>query len=131
MQSHRQILREFDVSRIGPRLGGLPLLETFTWQNLTRLRGLPGLPDRATCLCGSPHLSCKRDHIKMRDYMGRRVTSPTWGVPPSCKQDLNKAFCLIVTINVLYETKKTTRKKWTLKICVGNSHDCALHESIL
>ena len=131
MQSHRQILREFDVSRIGPRLGGLPLLETFTWQNLTRLKGLPGLPDRATCLCGSLHLSCKRDHIKMRDYMGRRVTSPTWGVPPSCKQDLNKAFCLIVTINVLYETKKTIRKKWTLKICVGNSHDCALHESIL
>ena len=115
------ILREFDVSRIGPRLGGLLLLETFTWQNLTRLRGLPGLPDRATCLCGSPHLSCKRDHIKMRDYMDRRVTppkrvtSPTWGAPPSCKQALNKAFCLIVTINVLYDTKKTTRKKWTFK----------------
>ena len=37
---------------------------------------------------GSPHLSCKRDQIKMRDYMGRRVTppkrvtSPTW-VPPT------------------------------------------------
>ena len=29
------ILREFDVSRIRPRLGGLPHLETFTWQNLT------------------------------------------------------------------------------------------------
>ena len=34
---------------------------------------------------GSPHLSCKRDQIKMRDYMDRRVTppkrvtSPTWG----------------------------------------------------
>ena len=25
---------------------------------------------------GSPHLSCKRDQIKMRDYMDRRVTSP-------------------------------------------------------
>ena len=41
---------------------------------------------------GSPHLSCKRDHIKMRDYMDRqvtrpkRVTSPTLGPPPSCKQ---------------------------------------------
>ena len=23
---------------------------------------------------GSPHLSCKRDQIKMRDYMDRRVT---------------------------------------------------------
>ena len=29
------ILRKFDVSRIPPRLGGLPHLETFTWQNLT------------------------------------------------------------------------------------------------
>ena len=40
---------------------------------------------------GSPHLSCKRDQIKMRDYMDRRVTplkrvtSPTWGPPPPCK----------------------------------------------
>ena len=29
------ILREFDVPRIRPRPGGLPHLETFTWQNLT------------------------------------------------------------------------------------------------
>ena len=33
MQRHRQ--SEFDASRIWPRLGGLPHLETFTWQNLT------------------------------------------------------------------------------------------------
>ena len=44
---------------------------------------------------GSTHLSCKRDHIKMRDYMNRRVTppkrvtSPTWGPPPPCKQALS------------------------------------------
>ena len=31
MQIHRQILREFDVSQIGPRLGGLPLLETLIY----------------------------------------------------------------------------------------------------
>ena len=43
---------------------------------------------------GSPHLSCKRDQIKMRDYMDKRVTppkrvtSPTWGPPPPCKQAL-------------------------------------------
>ena len=43
---------------------------------------------------GSPHLSCKRDEMKMRDYMDRRVTppkrgtSPSWGVPPPCKQAL-------------------------------------------
>ena len=33
---------------------------------------------------GSPHLSCKRDQIKMRDYMDRPVTPPkladvAWG----------------------------------------------------
>ena len=37
---------------------------------------------------GSPHLSCKREQVKMRDYMDRRVTppkrvtAPTWGPPP-------------------------------------------------
>ena len=41
-----------------------------------------------TCV-GLPHLSCKCDQIKMRDYMDRRVTSPTWGPPPPCKQALN------------------------------------------
>ena len=25
---------------------------------------------------GSPNLTCKRDHIKMRDYMERQVTPP-------------------------------------------------------
>ena len=37
----------------------------------------------------SPHLSCKGDQIKMRDYMNRRVTSPTWGPPPPCRQALS------------------------------------------
>ena len=43
------ILPEFDVSRIRPRLGGLPHPETFTWQNLTPAErvtrsGRPGYP---------------------------------------------------------------------------------------
>ena len=44
---------------------------------------------------GSPHLPRKRDQIEMRDYMDRRVTppkrvtSPTWGPPPPCKQALS------------------------------------------
>ena len=38
---------------------------------------------------GSPHLSCKRDQIKMRDYMNGQVTSPSWVSPPPCKQALN------------------------------------------
>ena len=79
------ILRQFDVFRIRLRLGGLPHLETFT---LSRLKGLPGLVDQATHLGRSPHLSCKRDQSEMRDYMDKRVTPPTWGAPPSCKQAL-------------------------------------------
>ena len=45
---------------------------------------------------GLPHLTCKHDHIKMRDYMDRRatppkrVTSPIWCTPPPCKQVLNR-----------------------------------------
>ena len=43
------ILREFDVFLIRPRRGGLPHLETFTWQNLTPAErvtrsGRPGYP---------------------------------------------------------------------------------------
>ena len=52
------------------------------------MTGLPYQADRATRLSGSPHLSCKRDQNKIRNYMDRRVTSPTWGSPPPCKQSL-------------------------------------------
>ena len=55
-----------------------------------------GGPQTGEVTCGgSPHLTCKRDQIKMRDYMDRwdtspkRVTSPTWGSPPPGKQALN------------------------------------------
>ena len=55
-----------------------------------------GGPQIGEVTCGgSPHLSCKRDQIKMRDYMDRRVTPPkrvtslTWGPPPPYKQALN------------------------------------------
>ena len=46
---------------------------------------------------GSPRLTCKRDHIKMKNYMDRWVTlpkgviSPTWSPPLPCKQALNRA----------------------------------------
>ena len=59
----RWILREFDVSRIRSRLGGLPHLETLTLQNLTPAGRVTRLADRATRLGGSPHLSCKRDQV--------------------------------------------------------------------
>ena len=58
-----------------------------------------GGPQTGEITCGgSTHLSCKRDYIKMRDYMDRRVTppkevtSPTWGPPPPCKQALKPVF---------------------------------------
>ena len=55
-----------------------------------------GGPQVGEVTCGgSPHLPCKRDKTKMRNYMNRwitppkRVTSPTWGPPPPCKQALS------------------------------------------
>ena len=45
-------------------------------------------------MAGHPALSRKRDQIKMRDHMDRRVTppkrvtSPTWGPSPPCEQAL-------------------------------------------
>ena len=83
-----------------PRLGGLPHLKTFTWQNLTPAERIypvwqTGLP----ALAGQPtYHACKRDQMDMRDYMDRRVTpskrvtSPTWGPPPSCKQALSQKY---------------------------------------
>ena len=50
-------------------------------------------PQVGEVTCGKlPHLTCKRELIKMRDYMDRqvtppkRVTSPTWGLPSPCEQ---------------------------------------------
>ena len=50
-----------------------------------------------TC-AGSSHLSCKRDQLKIRDYMDKRVTPPKrvhlCGVPqPPCKQAFRQIFC--------------------------------------
>ena len=52
---------------------------------------------------GLPNLTCKRDYIKMRDYMDRRVTPPkrvtslTWGPLPPCKQALS-CLCSLLTV---------------------------------
>ena len=78
-----------------PDYVGYPTLKRLHGKIWPRLRGLPGLADRATRLGGSHHLSCKRDQIKMRRYMDRpftpprRITSPTRGPPPPCKQALS------------------------------------------
>ena len=65
------------------------------------------------------HASCKRDSIKMRDYIDRqvippkRVTSPTWGLLPPCKQ----ALCVpssvnIIAIDVANDDSNTTSSKF-------------------
>ena len=51
-----------------PGQAGYPTLKRLHGKIWPRLRGLPGLADWATRLGGSPHLSCTRDQIKMRDY---------------------------------------------------------------
>ena len=48
-RSPQGIWRESDVTRLRPRVGGLPHLETFSWQNLTPTEivtrfGSPGNP---------------------------------------------------------------------------------------
>ena len=54
-----------------------------------------GGPQVGEVTCGGlPHLTCKRDQIKMRDCMNRlvnppkRVTSLTCGPPTPCKEAL-------------------------------------------
>ena len=63
-----------------PGYAGYPTLTRLHSKSSPRLTGLPYLPDRATRLGGSPHLSCKRDQNKKRNY--RRVTHLP-GVPNS------------------------------------------------
>ena len=50
---------------------------------------------------GSPDLSPERDHIKIKDYMDKRVTSPAWGPPPPRKHALRLAkqrLCTCITV---------------------------------
>ena len=66
------------------------------------MEGGGGDPQIGEVTCGgSPHLTCKRDQIKIGDYMDRRVTppkqvtTPTWGPSPPSKQALKKTFSLV------------------------------------
>ena len=73
----------------------LTWLLKLVWEFRACLHGGGG-PQVGEVTCdGSSHLSCKRDQIKMTDYMNRRVTqpkrvtSPTWGPPTPYKQALS------------------------------------------
>ena len=84
------------ITNLTPTILGYLTLKHWHGKIWPQLRGLPSVADWATHLEGSSLLSYKRDQIKMRDYMERRVntppkwvTMPTWGPPPPCKQALN------------------------------------------
>ena len=80
----KQLLPSLNVIRTQ---GEIPTNGRFTWRW--------GLQIGEVTCGGSPHLSCKRDQINMRHYLDRRVTppkrvsSPTWGPSPPCKQVLS------------------------------------------
>ena len=47
---------------------------------------------------GHPHLLCKLDQIKMRDYMDRRVTPPTREqVFKLCTHEVVQCICIIIS----------------------------------
>ena len=79
-------------------------------------------------LGGSPRLSCKRNQLKMRGYMERRVTpakrvtSLSWGPPPPCKQALNKANVKIISYLAL---KVLSLEKRCLGLGVAGQHHLA------
>ena len=93
----------FELFAINATSARLPHLKTLTWQTVT-LTDSHYLTDQATRLGGSTHLSCARDQDKIRNYTGRQVISPTWGILPPCKQALT------------YRTENTTTHKlWLIK----------------
>ena len=62
-----------------------------------------GGPQVGEVTCGrSPHLSCKRDQIKMTDYMDRRVTSPSWG--PHLHVNVNRPLGVRNTMALQYNS---------------------------
>ena len=71
--------------------------KTTLWPVRACLHGGGG-PQIGEVACGElPHLLCKRDQIKLRDYMNRQVTSPTWGPPPLCKQALKPSDFFLIS----------------------------------
>ena len=106
-------LREFDVSQIRPWLGGLPHLETFTWQNLTPAEMVTRSGRPGGRFGGSPHLSCK-DYMDWRVTPPKWVTSPTWGPSPPCKQALRDTNSCFVGKRISLLTPFCTNKNVSL-----------------
>ena len=107
-----------------------------------------GGPQIGVVTCGgSPHLSCKRNKIKMRDFMDRRFTrpkrftSPTWGPPPHVNRPLDNLTHEIASKRIL--TALLSKKSETLssqffsewssrsqtRIDTSKIHDCERNSS--
>ena len=75
---------------------------------------------------GSPHQEpvpdptyhVTNDQIKMRDYVDRRVTppkrvtSPTWGPPPLCKQALTLYYLVFLALSVMMTDRLPLRAEF-------------------
>ena len=72
-------LARIQYRKSDPGLAGYPTLKRLHGKILPRLRGLPGLADRATRL---ERLYGQAGYPTLAGY------SPTWGPPPPCKQAL-------------------------------------------
>ena len=112
------VLRQFQTDRWSCVL--------WDWKTFGHFKGLAclhggGGPQIGEVTCGgSPHLSCKRDQFKMRDYMDRRftppkrVTSPAWGPPPPCIQALSllRVTGSVLRRNALWDCWALSLFKW-------------------
>ena len=93
------------LSKIHLEIDNLTLINWMCWTKVSLFLSTFGFlsaclhegggPQVGEVTCGRlPDLTCKRGHIKMRDHMDRRATSPKrvispiWGTPPPCKQAL-------------------------------------------
>ena len=105
-----------------------PALKRLRGKIWLRLRRLPGLADRATSFSASPHLSCKRDQIKMREYVDWRVTPPkpgtslTWGAPQPHADKKVDLFVtqIVIQISNTYLLEFLIASQLTLYKCVVN-----------
>ena len=111
------------------------IMQRFTYDEIRACLHQGGGPQVGEVICGgSPHLSCKRDHIKMRDYKDRRVTppkrvtSPTWGPPPPCKQALNRDDFLQYNGNQFHISEKWLELPLNRKTIFESIFFCNLHD---
>ena len=121
MQSLRQRrLARIDVTRIRPRLVGLPYLETFAWETLSPAERLirPGRqddpPGRVT------HLPCKHDQIKINRLRSSFTAQRLHFISPHAPKTLLNMFYQLSPVrqkmdSVIHQiaiTQLVSKKSW-------------------